>query len=553
MSARSTGIQLALSFLALAVIGSGCTEPEAEPAVGEAGPAEETRTEDHELAAKAVPILSFEPGSARLPYEAQAIGSSRCGACHVEHARRSRGSRMVRTGQRVSAETLAEWFSPESLAQPVDWPEDEETSAPHFRRVGDGVELVLESAGDAIRSARVDAVFGSGNLAFTPLSFGPGRSMRELRVSHFTGSGWRITPGSEGDPDALGYLRSAEFSEDCLRCHMTRIAWDGDRLDFEQSIFGITCERCHGPGSAHAEAAKSSAKPGAIFNPGRTSPAEQTQFCAQCHRQPSDVEPGRIFERQPGLARHAGASLMLSRCFLVSPPDATISCIDCHDPHANDDGSHEKHNALCARCHTDVDSDHTSVDVTVQRDCVSCHLPKESDPVFDLEFTSHWIRVPGAPPPGKTARRPEYAALLERAYREAIGVRRGSERQAKLRMRLGKLLFHEVDRERGLEVLRQALTFSPLYKDRLLAARYHASHQKIAAAETILEAAIAAEPEHNRAYHELFELVLGAGRLDAAKQVLDAWQRARPGDPYLAVDRRKLARREAAGRGSPAD
>ena len=461
---------------------------------------------------------------------------------------------MARTARRVTAESLGLWFDDERLEETVDWPASEATPSPRYRRDGDRVVLEGKGADGSASSATVDAVFGSGHLAFTPISAASGRGVRELRVSRFAASGWAMTPGSAGDPDPLGYVRSHEFSVDCLRCHTTSLAWADDRLDLERTVFGIDCERCHGPGSAHVAAAEDSEEPGRIFNPGKLAAAEQVRFCGQCHRRPRDIEPDRVLRATPELARHAGASLMLSACFRRSPPGTTISCLDCHDPHGDvPEGDvragRSGYSAACLRCHERPAEDHSSVEVHRGADCIACHMPERKGSFFGLDFTSHWIRVPGAPAPGGSPRKDEYARYLERAYREAIVLGGwGEERQAKLRMRLGKLLFHEFDRERGLATLREALSHEPLYKDRLLASRYHARAGRVDEAVSILDDAIRVSPEHNRAYHELAELYIGARRLDAADEVLGRWERARPGDPYLAKDRLRLERLRRARR-----
>ena len=544
--------------------------------LGRPAPAQESET----ATGSTVPIVGFEPGRVALGYDASPVGSARCGFCHPEHRRRSRTSRMARTSRRVTAESLDLWFDRERLGETVDWPSTGPSPPPRYRRDGDRVVLEAKGADGSASSATVDAIFGSGHLAFTPISAAPGRGLRELRVSRFTAGGWAMTPGSAGDPDPLGYVRSHEFSVDCLRCHTTSLAWVDDRLDLERTVFGIGCERCHGPGSEHVAAAEDSEEPGRIFNPGELAGAEQVRFCGECHRRPRDIEPDRVLRATPELARHAGASLMLSACFRRSPPGTSISCLDCHDPHGDGphgDGPHgdglhgdglhgdglhgdglhgdgraraSERGAACLRCHVSPADDHSSPKVDRSADCVGCHMPAQKGSFFGLDFTSHWIRVPGAPAPAASPQsKDEYARYLERAYSGAIALGGwGQERQAKLRMRLGKLLFHEFDHERGLAALREALSYAPLYKDRILASRYHVRAGRVDDAVSILDDAIRVFPEHNVAYHELAELHMRARRLDAAQEVLARWERARPGDPHLQKDRRTLERLRRAPR-----
>ncbi len=498
-------------------------------------------------------VVGFGPGEIELDHEAEFTGTASCDFCHADIVELAGSHHMALTGRRVTGQNRDVWFSGEAIDRPIEWPRTE-GPPPRFRRDDTGVLLEAIDGDGAVRSARVDVIFGSGHRGFTPISVADGHGIRELRASFFADPGrWVMTPGSAGDPDPLGHVRSAESSSDCLRCHMTVIEWtEGGRLDLERSVFGVSCERCHGPGSAHERAVLEDEASPAIFNPGLLSPAAQTRFCGQCHRNPSTVEPHRVFLQTPDLARHAGVGLMLSACFRKSPPESAPSCLDCHDPHRNIRGVRREQNDSCLRCHADPGADHTSTAVALDADCISCHMPVEKRGFFGLSFTSHWIRVPGAPPPGETEERAEYAGLLEESYRAAIAPpgrgpeRHGPERRSKLRMRLGKLLCMQGDPAEGLRWLREALTFEPLYKDRLLAAQYHLRAGETALAIDILDDAIRAAPENNRAYHDLARIHLAAGEPSRASEVLDRWEAARPGDPYLTEMRALVERARSA-------
>jgi tetratricopeptide (TPR) repeat protein len=489
----------------------------------------------------------FGPGGIELAYAASYIGSAACGKCHTGHFELARTHHMARTGERPTAETIDLWFSTDLLAKPLRWPPSEPSPAPRYRREGAEVLLEVRGEGGSKAAARVAAVFGSRAHGFTPIAVEDGRAIRELRISHSeVQDAWIMTPGSAGDPDPLGHIRSPEMSRNCLSCHTTLLAWGRDRLDLEATVFGIGCERCHGPGSAHVEAVAGQSRELAIYNPGALRADEEVKFCGQCHRQPSDIEPGQVLERAPDLARHAGAGLMLSACFRRSPPAETIRCLDCHDPHRNNDPARDArgaYNQACRRCHARPAEDHPATQVGEGADCISCHLAVESRAFSGMDFTDHWIRVPGRPAPGSSPERSAYEAYLEAGYRDALARRGlGTERKARLRMRLGELLFGRGEREPGLEWMREALELAPLYRDRLVAAELHDRAGKPDEAVRILEEAIRLHPENNYAYHNLARLHLARGRREPAEAVLAAWERARPGDPALVELRDELKR-----------
>ena len=493
--------------------------------------------------AAAEEILGFGPFGRKLGYRAHRVGSAACAACHPEQEATRDGHHMARTGRRVTVENRDTWFDKERLGHRIHWPPEAGSEPPAYYNEPDRTVFRIRGENGSAHEAKVAAVFGSGHRGFTPMALASGRGLRELRLSYFRQPAhWVLTPGTEADPDPLGYVRTEESSRDCLRCHSTMVAWKDDKLDLEETVFGVECERCHGPGSAHIDAVSAAEGTSTIFNPGRLKGRDQVAFCAECHRSPASAEPHTVLLAQPKLARHAGLSLQLSACFLRTPPEETVTCLDCHDPHRNIQHGQENYSATCLRCHSEPRSLHATA-VTRDDDCIPCHMPVEKRGFFGLSFTDHWIRVPNAPPPAATDAKNAYVKLLDRSYRDAIQTPAGPERASKLRMRLGTLLVNSGRSDEGLRWLREALTFAPLYKDRIISAEYHAKAGRTAAAQRILDETIAQTPEHNRAYHTLVRLHLAGGQLALAEGVLDAWSAARPGDPYLAQSRRELARR----------
>jgi hypothetical protein len=87
----------------------------------------------------------------------------------------------------------------------------------------------------------------------------------------------------------------------CLHCHVSgmRPPLAGTENHYQSPPFsdsGVTCERCHGPGAAHA-------KGGAIVDPAKLDPGRRDAVCMQCHLEGKAAieRPGRhIYDFQPG-------------------------------------------------------------------------------------------------------------------------------------------------------------------------------------------------------------------------------------------------------------
>ena len=204
------------------------------------GPALGSGAGSPEVAAR---VVGFGEGAIELPFDADPVGSAACEPCHAEHVAEARTNRMALTSGRVARATTDRWFDAARLGAKVDWPSSLPAGPPRYRRAEAGVVYETRDAGGDPLGIDVVAVLGSGHRGFTPIALGEG-GIRELRLSYLAPfERWRLTPGSEGDPDPLGHVRSEETSRDCLGCHATVVAWDETGLDVEHSVFGIGCER----------------------------------------------------------------------------------------------------------------------------------------------------------------------------------------------------------------------------------------------------------------------------------------------------------------------
>ena len=155
---------------------------------------------------------------------------------------------------------------------------------------------------------------------------------------------------------AYGDVREAPMNlpalTSCLDCHVSGIQppIEGTENRYKMPVFaysGVTCERCHGPGAAHANG-------GAIVNPAKLSADRRDAICMQCHLEGNaaierpgkhlyEFRPGddlsdyvryyvRADQGQPGL-RATSQFEALAQSMCKKKAGAAMSCMSCHDPH----------------------------------------------------------------------------------------------------------------------------------------------------------------------------------------------------------------------------
>lgn len=276
-------------------------------------------------------------------------------------------------------------------------------------------------------SESIDIVIGSGDKGQTYL-YWKGEGLFQLPISYWREIGWINSPG---------YLDgTADFDRAipprCVECHATYFhalspspfANQYDKLNF---ILNLSCERCHGPGGAHAEThqavstgATSVVAPSdtaVIVNPRKLSRDRQMDVCSQCHGglgQP--VAPAFTFVPGQALAQYIHlqtpeananvdvhgnqvALLQRSRCYQSS---ANLTCTTCHNPHEAEKPT-ASYSTKCLTCHQPQQcGEFANLGTKISDNCIDCHMPVQSSKLVISELNgtqvkalvrSHWIKV----------------------------------------------------------------------------------------------------------------------------------------------------------------
>jgi predicted CXXCH cytochrome family protein len=193
------------------------------------------------------------------------------------------------------------------------------------------------------------------------------------------------------------------------------------------SEWNVGCERCHGPGEAHA---KTPARDN-ILNPGRFDYVHASDTCIQCHSQgqpkgnpiegkyydwPVGYDVGKNLADYWKLEEHklgetnfmhfadgtAHKNRMQGNDFVQSLMYARgVTCFSCHDPHGTENVAMVRRpgNSLCLDCHgpnqqagphaptIEAHTHHKAG--SPGNECIACHMPKIAETISDQKVRSH--------------------------------------------------------------------------------------------------------------------------------------------------------------------
>ncbi len=194
---------------------------------------------------------------------------------------------------------------------------------------------------------------------------------------------------------------SQNWNTMCASCHSTDLQKnymvESDSFATVWNEVNVSCESCHGPGSAHIAFVNSAAygKGERLVNSGLaygrdTTAQRQINACASCHARKSDISPDIVrsdelmdnlipqvlsneFYFADGQIReedYVYGSFIQSKMF-----QNNVRCTNCHNPHSGKVKA--EGNALCLNCHTsnyNTSAHHFHAPESEGAQCVNCHM-----------------------------------------------------------------------------------------------------------------------------------------------------------------------------------
>ncbi|WP_211100061.1 multiheme c-type cytochrome [Acuticoccus kandeliae] len=333
------------------------------------------------------------------------VGSATCATCHMDVTERWAGSDHALAWTKPTAETVKADF------HGTEFTHDGMTA--RFRVEKGSYYVTVTEKDGTTRDYRVHSVAGVKPLQQYLIETEPGRLQSFDVVWDTEKGGWfHLYPDQNLPPsDALHWTGPYKnWNGRCAVCHATGFEknYDPHAKTFASTAVEISvgCEACHGPGSAHVDAARApggAASPVPLLMSKATEPQAMIEQCAGCHSRRAAYEadsptPGTPYHDsyqlsvlRPGLY-HADGQILdevyVYGSFLQSKMYARgVTCLNCHDPHSTE--LKAEGNAVCTQCHNpagnpafptlrpaDYDSPaHTfHAEGTEGAACKSCHM-----------------------------------------------------------------------------------------------------------------------------------------------------------------------------------
>ena len=268
-----------------------------------------------------------------------------------------------------------------------------------------GFYQVAYFKGEEKKAMRFDMVIGSGVMGQSFLTW-RNNQLYQLPITYFTAADqWSNSPGFPNEKVLIDRPATAR----CLECHISYAkgvsgsALEPVGFDRNKIIYGVDCQKCHGPAAKHVE--YQTQHPGEktakyIVDPSKLSRSQQVDICALCHG-------GNIQKTKPSFEFTAGKNLSeyftidslnnyvlnssnvdvhgnqvgllkASKCFGMS---SSMTCSTCHNTHENERGKTELFSQRCMSCHNTADekfktSTHSQISF-IEKNCIDCHMPAQ--------------------------------------------------------------------------------------------------------------------------------------------------------------------------------
>lgn len=286
----------------------------------------------------------------------------------------------------------------------------------------DSLYQVLYKNGKEVEAHRFEIVFGAKHAQTSV--YWRDHNTYELPVSYYNSiNSWATSPGFPADKPYFDRM----VVKDCYSCHSSNISSRNinqnskdknflsieveDLVDKKTIVYGIDCERCHGPAKKHVEfhVKNPDVKIANSITSFKTLNRQQKlDACALCHAGNDGMKMKSRFDFKPGdnlsefyrntrsitdtakFDVHGNQFRLMSqsKCFIKSDK---MDCITCHNPHENASKNSASYSKICMSCHQGLKHNPTTLKTMsgslLATNCVECHMPKKSSGAIKFQLS----------------------------------------------------------------------------------------------------------------------------------------------------------------------
>ncbi|WP_431243254.1 cytochrome c3 family protein [Flavobacterium sp. P21] len=184
-----------------------------------------------------------------------------------------------------------------------------------------------------------------------------------------------------------------------------------DIIRKETIVYGIDCERCHGPAKKHVEFHLKNPNikvANSITSFKNLNRQQRLDACALCHAGNDGMKMKSRFDFKPGnnlsdfyrdtrsitdtakFDVHGNQFRLMaqSKCFINSEK---MDCITCHNPHENASKNMASYSKICMSCHQGLKHNETTLKTMPEKllasNCVECHMPKKASGAIKFQLS----------------------------------------------------------------------------------------------------------------------------------------------------------------------
>ena len=345
-------------------------------------------------------------------------GSESCVQCHKVQAERAFHSSHFK----ATAPAILENVSGDFDSKNHTFIYDKDTKLV-MEKHGDSLYQVLYKNGKELSKYKFEIVFGTKHAQTSV--YWKNNNTYELPVSFYHSiNNWATSPGFPADKPYFDRM----VVKDCYACHSSNISSrtvnqsSADKnfmsMDVEDAInkktivYGIDCERCHGPAKKHVDFHLKNPNikvANSITSFKSLNRQQRLDACALCHAGNDGMKIKSRFDFKPGdnlseyfretrsindttkFDVHGNQFRLMaqSKCFMTSNK---MDCITCHNPHENASKNMASYSKICMSCHQGLKHNETTLKIKSEKlladNCIECHMPKKASNAISFQLSN---------------------------------------------------------------------------------------------------------------------------------------------------------------------